>query len=307
MKISVAIPTYRRPEYLKRAFASVISQTHKPDELLLISRDDDMPTNDVIKLLIDEFSGDIEIRNPHVTETGFLPPVIRAIDQAKSDILVFLDDDAEAHPEWLGQILNYYVDPGVGGVGGRYINYFSGVLQHYPPAKIVGKLSWFGRSVGNMYRDCVFTGQVDVDFLMGGNMSYRLDLLRQCRPDRRIGNNVAFHWEMDVGLQVKRLGYRILFDPAIQVDHHTAPREIDGLRTVNYDGTYWSNYNYALLMRKHLSVVGFSAYFIYSFLLGNSGSPGLAYLIYSAIRGKVVPWREGVVAAFRGRFGGVRA
>jgi len=307
MKLTVAIPTYRRPEYLRKAFSSVLAQTRLPDEILLISRSDDRLTNEVIDKIINGVDNSIAIRNPQVTEPGFLPPVIRAIDEAGGDILILLDDDAEAHFDWLEKIEKYYQQLDVAGVGGRCINYFSGVLQKYPIAKRVGHLSWFGRSVGNMYCDCAFEGPVDVDFLIGGNLSYRLALLRQCKPDLRIGNNVAFHWEMDVGQQIKRLGYHILFDPSIKVDHHSAPREIDGMRSVNYQGTYWSSYNYAFLMRKHLTLPGFYAYLIYSFIIGGSGSPGLAYCIYSILRGRPLSWRNCVMASLYGRLDGIRA
>lgn len=275
-----------------------------PDEIILVSRDDDHATNSAIKEIISESNKGPVVRNARVCEAGFLPPVRKAIEQAEGDVLVFLDDDAEAHPDWLQRIFSYYVDSSVAGVGGRYVNYFSGELQHYSPTNKVAKLSWFGRSVGNMYRDCMFEGAVDVDYLLGGNMSYRTRLLRSCLPDERIGNNVAFHWEKDVGLQVKRHGYRILFDPAIKVDHHTAPREIEGMRSVNWDGIYWSNYNYALLMRKHLSPFGFAAYCAYTFLIGGSGSPGLVSLLYSVFRGGRIRWRNEVLASVRGRIDG---
>lgn len=306
MKYTVAIPTYKRPDYLTRAVQSVLSQTLLPDELLIVSRWDDEATNSTIRELIKINSGTVFIRNSHVVEPGFLPPVVRAIDEARGEILILLDDDAEAHPDWLSKINEYYIDPHVGGVGGRYINYFAGVLQHYPSVKRVGQLSWFGRSVGNMYCDCEFTGPIQVDFLIGGNLSYRLDLLRVSKPDKRIGNNVAFHWEMDVGQQIKKLGYSILFDPAICVDHHTAPREISGMRTVNYEGTYWSNFNYTLLMRKHLSYFGFIAYLLYSFSIGGAGSPGLIYLILTVLRGRPEHWRDSVLGSLRGRFDGMR-
>ena len=38
------------------------------------------------------------------------------------------------------------------------------------------------------------------------------------------------------------------------------------------------NYNYALLMRKHLYFLGFAAYWLYLTLIGGTGSPGLAFL-----------------------------
>src|SRR5262249_503717 len=139
---------------------------------------------------------------------------------------------------------------------------------------------------------------------IGGNMSYRLDVLRQCLPDPRLNSNVAAHWEVDVGLQVKRLGYRIFFDPAIKVDHHSAPRSIQGMRSINFEGSYWPNYNFALLMRKELSGWGFGTYLIYSTLIGGTGSPGLIYILWQILKGRPIAWRDMVIPSLRGRFDG---
>lgn len=304
MKVTVAIPTYKRPEYVRRAIASINSQSYKPYELIVISRRNDQETRLVILECIQEYDS-IVIRNEFVDDEGFLPPVIKAIDCAKADILAFLDDDAEAHSDWLSRIVDYYSDSNVGGVGGRYINYLNGVKQEVSPCSVVAKLFWYGKSVGNMYRDTLFSSSQSADFLIGGNMSYRLPLLRDAKPDYRLNKNVSFHWEMDVGLQIKKIGYSIIFDPKIIVDHHSAPREVDGLRTVNYDGVFWSNYNYALLMRKHLSHVGFLAYIIYSVIIGWGGSPGILHIIARILRGKKIEWHHEVFASFVGRLKGV--
>lgn len=274
---------------------------------MVISREDDVESNAVIDRYAKCGGAPFPIRKVHVSLPGFLPPVVRAIDSAQGDVLALMDDDAEAHVDWLARISSYYSDPRVGGVGGRCVNYFHGVKQDYPPVRRVAKLCWYGRSIGNMYRDCVFSDPVDADFLMGGNSSYRLDVLRNCKPDSRLGNNVAFHWEMDVGLQVKKCGYRIIFDPAIKVDHHSAPRDVDGMRTVNYDGVYWGNYNYALLMKKHLTALGFVSYVLYSLAVGWGGSPGFTYVLYSIMRGRNLPWREMLIASVRGRMDGIKA
>lgn len=202
MRISVAIPTYARPNYLRRAIASIASQQLLPHELIVVSRADDIETNQAIRECIGRFTR-VAIRSERVDLPGFLPPVIKAIDSADGDILALLDDDAEAHPDWLERIVAHYADPNVGGVGGRYVNFFDGIKQEYPPADTVAKLRWYGKSIGNMYRDCRFSLPVSADFLIGGNLSYRLDVFRKAKPDVRLGRNVSFHWEMDVGLKVK--------------------------------------------------------------------------------------------------------
>jgi len=306
IKFTVAIPTYKRPGYLARAIDSVLKQTLPPLELLIISRIDDYPTAEVIEEYISKLSSkSLHFRSVNVSQPGFLPPVIAAIENATGDVLVLLDDDAEAHLDWLERISQYYSDPNVGGVGGRCINYFNGIMQTYPLADKVGKLFWYGRSIGNMYRECSFSGYKAVDFLMGGNCSYRLSLLKNCVPDQVLQNNVAFHWEMDVGLQIKAAKYKILFDPNIVVDHHSAPREVDGLRTVNFDGVYWSNFNYCYLMRKHLTIFGYFCYLIYSFLIGWSGSPGILYCFFFFLSLRKLDLRLMVLASILGRLNGV--
>ena len=304
---TVAIPSYKRPDYLRRAAWSVLNQSCKPNELLIIYRADDKPTLEVIHQIVQEFTGATKIRAIPVVEPGFLPPVRLAVANATCEIFVLMDDDAEAHESWLQRILDGYIDLTIGGVGGRCINYFHGVLQHYPPVHEVGKLKWYGKAIGNMYCECAFDEPREVDFLMGGNMSYRTALLMECLPDSRIGNNVAFHWEMDVGLQVKARGRRIMFDPMIVVDHHSAPREVQGMRTVNREAMYWSNFNYALLMKKHLSSAGLIAYVLRSALVGGGSAPGIAYLLYCFLKGQRISWMESIIPSMRGRLNGLRS
>ena len=301
LRVSVCIPTYRRPAFIRKAVASLLVQTRKPDEIIVVSRRDDDATNAVVEELMGS-GPDSVILNPRISEPGFLPPIRMAISEASGDIVALLDDDAEAQPDWLARLLAHYDDPTIGAVGGRCVNYFDGVLQTYPPASTFGRLSWYGRSVGNMYRDAIFDHPVEVSHLMGGNMSVRAELFRRCLPDRRLGNNVSFYWEMDVGLQVKAKGARILYDPRARVDHHSAPRETPGMRTVNADAVYWSSYNYALLMRKHLPFWRRIAYVAYTFLVGGSNAPGLVYLVVAPMRGRSPSLSLEVIPSLRGRW-----
>lgn len=302
---TVAIPTYRRPEYLRRAAISVVSQNVSPEYLLLVAREDDLPTRKVIAELISHNRSRTQIVEATVTEPGFLPPIIAATQMASTDVLAFLDDDADAPEDWLGRHLRLYSEEQVGATGGRYINYFDGVLQKYPIAKKVASLSWSGDLIGNMHCDCAFSNPIDVDSLIGGNMSFRLEYLRKCLPDERLRSNVAFYWELDVAQKIKKLGLRVRFDPLCTVNHHSAPREIDGLRTVNYDGVYWHNYNFSLLMREHLSRHGFLVYILKTLLIGNRISPGIAYIIYSLIRNRPLLLKKELIASIRGRISGI--
>lgn len=303
--ISVIIPTYQRPDFLERCVRSLFVQSRLPDEIILVSRDTDEATNRKIVRLQQELGARVSISNQHVSKNGFLPPIQRGIEAAQGDIVVFLDDDTEVFPDWLERLSSHYADSRVGGVGGRCINYFDFVLIEYPPASKVGHLSWYGRSVGNMYKDTTFSHPVKADFFMGGNMSFRRSVFEQIQVDPVLNENVAFHWELDLGQQVIKLGFTLLYDPVIKVNHYSAPRETDGLRTINRDGVYYSNRNYAYLMLKHLTLPGKFAYLAYTFLVGSQQSSGLLHLLALPVKGRKIDWRKDILPSLRGRLSGI--
>lgn len=303
--VSVVIPSYNRPDFLRKAILSITSQTWLPMELVVVLRESDFASHQVVSD-IEKCAEDLPIRVALVTEPGFLPPIYKGAEAASGDIVAFVDDDAEAHENWLEKLLPHYNDPTVGGVGGRYVNYFDGKKAYYPPAKTVGQITWYGKPIGNLYRDTNFLCPRDVQFLIGGNMSYRLALFRQALPDRALGRHVAFHWEIDVGLNVQRRGHRIVFDPSIRVDHHSAPRAQEGMRSVNAEGIYWSNFNYAYLMRTHLARLRFVAYLVYTTTIGWSDSPGFLRMLVGLIRLRPLSISDVLWPSIRGRLAGLR-
>jgi hypothetical protein len=44
------------------------------------------------------------LRFVSVEEPGFLPPIWQAVRNCSGDVIVFLDDDAEAHQDWLERL-----------------------------------------------------------------------------------------------------------------------------------------------------------------------------------------------------------
>jgi GT2 family glycosyltransferase len=205
----------------------------------------------------------------------------------------------------LERLSAFYADPSIGGVGGRYIHYVDGVRQYLPAADVAGKLYWYGKFVGNMYKDFKPGRPIFVDCLIGGNMSYRAFLAKECLPARALRHNVAFHWELDMALKVQKRGYRIVYDPGAAVDHHSAPRRILGMRTPNYEGIYYSNYNFAYIIMLHFNILRRLGYIGFTALIGGEGSPGVAKLVQLWLRGGL-EWQL-INASIRGRLDGARA
>ena len=304
-RFTVAIPTFERPAYLRRAVLSVLVQTLFPDEVLVVHRRDDNETVMTFDRLLNLPHGNL-LRFVAVDEPGFLPPIWQAVQNCSGDVIAFLDDDAEAHRDWLERLSVFYADASIGGVGGRYINYSNGVRQYQPAADVAGKLYWYGRFVGNMYKDFTPGRPVFVDCLMGGNMSYRVSLAKECLPARALNHDVAFHWELDMGLKIKKRGYRIVYEPAAAVDHHSAPRRILGVRTRNYEGIYYANYNFAYIIMRHFKMLRRWGYIGYTAAVGEETSPGVAKLVHLWLLHRGLGWQL-ISASILGRFEGARA
>ncbi|MCG8451364.1 MAG: glycosyltransferase, partial [Pirellulales bacterium] len=97
--VSVIMPTYKRPDLLPRAVRSVLEQTYRNLELIIV--DDNSPdhTGGVVQSLMAEDNRIRYIRN----ETNLHAPGSRnvAIQQAQGEFVAFLDDDDEWMPQKL--------------------------------------------------------------------------------------------------------------------------------------------------------------------------------------------------------------
>jgi hypothetical protein len=89
--------------------------------------------------------------------------------------------------------------------------------------KLCGTVLWFGRVIGNHH---LGVGPArDVDILKGANCAFRMAAIRPLGFDLRLrGAGAQVHNDMLACLSVRRAGWRIVYDPAIAVDHYPAPR-----------------------------------------------------------------------------------
>jgi GT2 family glycosyltransferase len=305
--LSVVIPTYQRPVWLRRAIHSLVQQLQPPTEVIAIARDVDIPTHDAICALQAE-GLPFPVRSGIVTEAGFIPPVRKGFALARGDIVAVMDDDAEALHDWAQQLLRHYADPTVGGVGGRAINMEGDQAAPVPDADRVGYVSFLGRFVGNMYKRPTFSHPVDVDFLMGGCMSFRRAVAQTIEFDLALNNNVAFAYEVDVGLQVRARGWRLVFDPTVAIRHYSAPRQLDGMRSLN-DGesARWCSYNETRIVLRRLPRHASTVALLWSVLVGARRTPGLLPWLLAPL-GRLAGYRLSLARpAIAGRIAAVRS
>jgi GT2 family glycosyltransferase len=274
LSLSVAVPTFERPTWLRQAVRSLVHQEPSPYEVIAVARDTDGPTLQAIEDL-QRAQLPFPVVRATVAAPGFMPPVFEGIRIACGTVVAFLDDDGEAMPGWTAGILRHYEDPRVGAVGGRCINVENGEVVPVPATGRVGYVSFLGRFVGNMWMTPTFAEPVPVDFMMGGCMSYRREVALALEPDMRLNMNVAFGFEVDLGLQVRNAGWKIVFDPAVAIRHHSAPRQVAGMRKAGSEQVYSVAYNGMRVAMRRLPFGRRGAAFCWNLLVGERRAPGI--------------------------------
>ena len=300
MPISVLIPTYRRPQDLRRCLAALGAQTRPADEVVVVVRDTDIETRSFLAGYPQVLPG---LRVVTVCQPGVLAAMTAGLAETCGKIIALTDDDTAPFPDWLERIEACFAqDPKIGGVGGR-----DWQANDHRSRKIVGKIQWHGRVIGNHHLGVGDAREVDI--LKGANCAYRAAPLKQIGFEIRLrGDGAQVHWELALGLAVRRAGWKLIYDPAIAVDHFPAQR-FDG--DVNHRGLFSapgltnSVYNETLILLTYLPSVRRTTYLAWAFLVGSWADPGPIQMPRLLARRDKNAWRR-LLATFRGRWLAVR-
>ena len=120
MKITIAIPTYCRPDSVARLLRSLSEQVRMPDEVLVVDSSPDTKTAAVVESF-SAASGFTVRYMQH--EKGLTRQRNRAIRESSGDVVVFFDDDLVLEPDFLKEIERAFQEHGdVAGIGGFIVN-----------------------------------------------------------------------------------------------------------------------------------------------------------------------------------------
>jgi GT2 family glycosyltransferase len=279
--VSVIVPSWRRVRSLERCVRALARQSRLPDEVVIGVRDDDAETLHAVASLSSVFP--VPLRSGIATVPGVVAAMNAALAACRGDagIIAITDDDTEPHADWLGRLVACFEDAQVGGAGGR-----DWQPLERGDRRVVGKVQWFGRVVGNHH---LGAGPArDVDILKGANCAYRARLLRAVAFDSRLaGSGAQQYWELALCLPLRRAGWRLVYDPAIAVQHHVEPRgDADQVHRGMFAAVPVSDavHNHTLVMLEHLTGAARAAYLVWAVLIGTRHEPGLVQLAGLVLR-----------------------
>jgi len=232
-----------------------------------------------------------------VDRPGVLAAIRAGARAAGGDCIGFVDDDAEPHERWLEGIVAHFADPTVGAVGGRDIVAPDGAQ----PTSDVGRITSFGKLVGNHHLGVGTARAVDV--LKAANMVFRRPAL--ALPDGLRGEGAQVHFEVATSLWAASRGWRLIYDPALVVDHFAGPRFDDDARGAQSTrATANAAFNLVICLgtlRPHLR----GRRLAYGLLAGDKGAPGLLRTALAVLArdtetaARLIPSISGQVAGYR--------
>ena len=214
--VAVVICSYTmaRWDLLMKVIDSVHAQTHPAEQLLIIV--DHNP--DLYKRLI------ATVRDATIAENtgprGLSGARNTGVGLATAEIVAFLDDDAQATPEWLERLTAFYDDPDVLAVGGRV----EPVWEEGRPPYFAKELDWI---VGCTHRGLPRVAS-EVRNVIGANMSFRRDILLQVGGfNTALGRRGTLplgceETEICIRSTIGSPGSRVVYQPEALV-HHFVP------------------------------------------------------------------------------------
>ncbi|NJK67345.1 MAG: glycosyltransferase family 2 protein [Microcoleus sp. CSU_2_2] len=298
LKISVVIPSYRRPKDLARCLDAFKKQKLPASEVLVVVRDTDTETWAFIQTLNPEF---LPLRTATVIESGVIAAMNAGMDAASGEIVAFTDDDAAPHTDWLERIETHFLsDSNIGGVGGRDWVYHGTQLEDGKRER-VGQVQWFGRVIGGHHLGVGEAREVDV--LKGVNMSFRRSAIGQMQFDRRMrGTGAQVHFELAFSLALKRAGWKLIYDPKVAVDHFPAQRfDEDRRNEFNDIALLNAVHNETLVLLENLPSIRRTAFVFWATFVGTRDAPGfLQWLRFLPKEGTLAGQK--LLASLRGRW-----
>jgi glycosyltransferase involved in cell wall biosynthesis len=303
MNLSVLVPTYRRPDDLRRCAHALARQQRPADEVIIVHRADDAAT---VALLPDLAASVPGLRAIAVERPGQVHALNRGLDAVTGEIVAVTDDDAAPHPDWLSRIAAAFADdPSLSGIGGRdLIDGRDADEQVLRPT--VGRVQWFGRVIGNHH---VGRGPPrPVHVLKCVNSAYRADLLKAIRYDETLkGGGAQVHAELALGLCILARRGTLRYDPALRVDHFPAPRfDADQRGQFNARALSDEIHNETLALLRYFPPARRAALIGWSLAIGTRAYPGALIALYEGLRGRPQIGQR-LAASARGRIEGVRS
>jgi len=229
-RLTVIIPTYKRPRILERLLSNLSEQELIPDEVLVVDSSEDDLTTNLCQRLSEALPFELKLLR---SRKGLTIQRNVGIDESRGKFVAMLDDDVVLDKGCLRILVGSLLDPanadviGISGYianewGKEQSNWWHGLMKKlgfFPGELRPGKYLDWGYPVElNFLKP--FTGIIYTDFLPGGATLWRRHLYEAMRPNPDIFTYGGEDKEFSLRAGKK---YRLAISGDARLEHHHVP------------------------------------------------------------------------------------
>jgi glucosyl-dolichyl phosphate glucuronosyltransferase len=221
-EITAIICTYRRTDTLEAAITSLLQQSLPPQQYEVLVIDNN--SRDTTATIVERRQLEAVTALFYIEETkqGLSYARNTGLDRARGKIVAFLDDDAEADPNWLQALLNVYeAESNAWAVGGKVLPIWDAERPAWLTNEMLRSFSlvdW-----GSMTRSLQWPERI-----IGTNCSFRKNIfseIGQFAEDLgRRGQELLGNEDTEIQERIHQRGYTIIYTPDAIV-YHRVPKE----------------------------------------------------------------------------------
>jgi GT2 family glycosyltransferase len=199
--ITVAIPTYGRDQVLADTIEQVLAILPEGSEFIIV---DQTPRHtDEVERFLSLRNGEGRIRWLRSEPPSITQAMNRALREARSEVVLFLDDDIRPDPGLIAAHLAAHRDGGAALVAGRVIQPWQEGIDF---------------SGDRDFHFATLTAR-DIDQFMGGNFSIRRDVALAIGGFDENFVKVAYNFEAEFAYRLRQTGHRIRYRPDACIHH----------------------------------------------------------------------------------------
>jgi GT2 family glycosyltransferase len=313
LTFSVGISTFNRNEDLSRCLDSLSKQTFTDFDIVIVNGGD----YEGVKQTVENFKG-LRIKVVNQQRKGIVEARNLGWIESNADVVCLIDDDLVVSPQWLETVKNTFLsDEKIGGVSGptlipeekmknRDLALFLGQFKKSPNIflKLIGKL-YFGvilenrvKDVGRILNSGTFTpgsnypscldlpAPVEVDYLEACHMCFYRDLFQKLGGFDYSYTGTGEWNEPDFAFKVRKLGYRLIFNPKAVTWHYISQGGVFKARTYAYERSR----NFIYFYLNNVKLNSFDKFFRFGINLCFIN----AYWLYKFFQSKNKDWLCGI-------------
>jgi glycosyltransferase involved in cell wall biosynthesis len=227
--VSVVIPTYNEVDTLRLSLPTIFNQSYDNFEIILV----DDGSNDDTAAYANDYAEKHDIPFTLISQKNAGAAAARNTgwQQARGDIVAFIDTGCHADEQWLSDLVLSMGD--AGGIGGKIIlTRDHNALTRYQRA-------------ARQYRHRVKDGRVE--YLITANAAFRRDALEKIngfRTWRGVGGE-----DVDLSYRIVAAGYQLAVAEKAIIHHHDSPHQL-GAFARKYFKRGYANYYYSVMWQQ---------------------------------------------------------